>query len=275
MAEQMRILVNNFAIRSFRETADKDYIAARMAYQAQLVQPFLWSSIHCLEKYVKGILLLNRVEAHNGHSVLPGIDKMRLNGKFELDLSADAVQFIGNLEKYGAEYRYYEVSYSTRPFDIVRLDRAVWEIRRYCQPLDYEIVDSKGNKVNSLPLELERIHRAKARHEKGTCIMEGFLEKVIKNRDHPARKALIWNNLFFGPSRRKTINMRSSSESGNSPFFLHPEIIDEVVKYVFIPKKVANSVRAFAKQRAVAQDKVDREANMAAKAEAKQSTVIK
>jgi hypothetical protein len=45
MHNPMHILVNDFAIRSFRETADKDYIAARMAYRARLIQPFLWSAL--------------------------------------------------------------------------------------------------------------------------------------------------------------------------------------------------------------------------------------
>ena len=87
MSYPMHILVNDFAIRSFRETADKDYITARMAYRARLIQPFRWSALHCLEKYVKGILLLNRVDAKNlGHSVLPGIERMKQHGKFELDI---------------------------------------------------------------------------------------------------------------------------------------------------------------------------------------------
>jgi hypothetical protein len=197
-----------------------------MAYRAQLVQPFLWSALHYLEKYVKGILVLNRVKAHKGHSVLPGIERMKQHGKFELDLSADTFQFIKKLEDYGVEYRYYEVSYETQPFDIIRFDRAVWELRRYCQPLDYDIVDLSGKTVEFLPIELDRIHRAKASNEKGTCVMAGVLEKIIEKRDHPAREALIWNNLFFGPSRRKEVKMRSSWESGNSPFFMHPEIID-------------------------------------------------
>lgn len=266
MPNPMNILLNDFAIRSFRETADKDYIAARMAYRAKLIQPFLWSSLHCLEKYIKGILLLNRVKAHRGHSVLPGIALMKQHGKFELELSADAISFIKKLEDYGAEYRYYEVSYDTRPFDIVRLDRTVWELRRYCQPLDYEIVDTNGKTVNLLSCELDRIHRAKKNEEKGTCIMGGVLEKIILTKDHPAREALIWNNLFFGPSRRKSIRMRSSSEAGNSPFFMHPEVIDEVVKYVFIPKNIADGVREFAKQLAAEKAKADRVAKRAAKA---------
>lgn len=265
MPHPMHILVNDFAIRSFRETADKDYIAARMAYRARLIQPFLWSALHCLEKYVKGILVLNRVEAHRGHSVLPGIERMKQHGKFELDLSADTVKFIKKLEDYGAEYRYYEVSYDIRPFDIVRFDRAVWELRRYCQPLDYDIVVTNGQTVNVLIHELDRIHQAKAKHEKGTCVMGGILENIVKNKDHPAREALIWNNLFFGPSRRKRVKMRPNWEAGNSPFFLHPEIIDEVVKYVYIPKDIANDVRQFAKEKAAEKMKEERDAKKAAK----------
>lgn len=274
MPNSMDILVNDFAIRCFRETADKDYIAARMAYRAQLIQPFLWSALHCLEKYVKGILLLNRVKAHRGHSVLPGIDRMKQQGKFVLDLSSDTVQFIRKLEDYGAEYRYYEVSYDTRPFDIIRLDRAVWELRRYCQPLDYDIVDMSGKTVNLLTLELERVHRAKAKSEKGTCVMGGILETIIEKNDHPAREALIWNNLFFGPSRRKGVKMQASWESGNSPFFLHPEIIDEVLKYAYIPKDIAEGVRQFAKQKAVEEANAERDARKAAKAAAKHAGKI-
>jgi len=271
MSYPMHILVNDFAIRSFRETADKDYITARMAYRARLIQPFLWSALHCLEKYIKGILLLNRVEAHRGHSVLPGIERMKRHGKFEIDLSTDTVKFIKNLEEYGAEFRYYEVSYTTMPFDIIRLDRAVWEIRRYCQPLDYDIVDMNGKTVNLLALELERVHRAKAKHEKGTCVMGGVLESIIAKKEHPARGSLIWNNLFFGPSRRKGVKIQSNWESGNSPFFLHPEIIDEVIKYVYIPKNIAEGVRQFAKQKAAEEAKAARDAKKAEKGAAKQS----
>lgn len=253
------ILVNDFAIRSFRETADKDYIVARMAYRARLIQPFLWSALHCLEKYTKGILLLNRVKAPSGHHVLPGIRQMKRCGKFELDLSVDTVEFIERLENYGAEHRYYEVSYFIEPLDILRLDRAVWEIRRYCQPLDCDNAEMEDTKEN-LARELDRIQQAKARHEKGTCITGGTLEQIIENKGHPAREALIWNNLFFGPSRRKRVKMRRDWEAGNSPFFLHPEIIDEVVKYVHIPKDIADGVRQFAKQKAAERAKTEQDA---------------
>jgi len=271
MPTPMPLLIDDFAIRSFRETADKDYIAARMAYRARLIQPFLWSALHSLEKYIKGILVLNRVKAHRGHSVLPGVERMKQNGKFELDLSAHTIQFIRKLEDYGAEYRYYEVSYDIESFDIIRFDRAVWELRRYCQRLDFDSVNVNGKAVNRLPLELERVHLAKARNEKGTCITRGFLEEIIEKKDHPAREALIWKNLFFGPSRRKGVMMQSDWEAGNSPFFLHPEIIDEVLKYVFIPKDIVTGVRQFAKQKAAEEAKAERDAKKTAKAAAKYS----
>jgi len=272
MPYPIHILVNDFAIRSFRETADKDYITARMAYRARLIQPFRWSALHCLEKYVKGILLLNRVDAKNlGHSVLPGIERMKQHGKFELDLSADTVRFIKKLEDDGAEDRYYLVSYDIEPFDIARFDRAVWELRRYCQALDYDIVDINGKTVNLLAHELDRVHWAKAKHKKGTCVVGGILEEIIEKKDHPARAALIWNNLFFGPSRRKAVRMRPDWEAGNSPFFLYPEIIDEVIKYVNIPKDFAEGVRQFAKQKAAEKAKAERDAKKAVDPAAKQS----
>ena len=76
-----------------------------------------------------------------------------------------------------------------------------------------------GKTVNLLTHELDRVQRAKAKHEKGTCVTGGILEKIVEKKDHPAREALIWNNLFFGLSRRKRVKMRPDWEAGNSPFF--------------------------------------------------------
>jgi len=246
----MHILINDFAIRSFRETADKDYVSARLSFRARLAQPFLWSALHCLEKYIKGILVLNRVRAHEGHKVLEGIELMKQHGRFELQLSDSTISFIKRLEEYGAKYRYYEVSYEIDSKDMMRLDYAVWELRRYCQPLDYDIEDPSGTVANCLSRELDRVHQAKAAKEKGTCIASGVLEKIIDQKSHPGRTGLIWKNLFFGPSRRKGVKLSPDREAGNSPFFLYPEIIDEVVKYVYIPKSIAAGVREFAKLKA-------------------------
>lgn len=128
-----------------------------------------------------------------------------------------------------------------------------------------------GETKNLLTRELYRVHRAKEKREKGTCITAGILEKIIEKLDHPARAALMWNNLYFGPSRRKAVKMRPDWEAGNSPFFLNHEIIDEVLKYVNIPGHIAKGVRQFAKQKAAEKAEAEQEAKSAAKLAAKQA----
>lgn len=272
MPYPMHVLVNDFALRSFRETADKDYITARMACRARLIQSYRWSALHCLEKYVKGILLLNRVDTQKlGHTVLPGIDRMKERGKFELELTPGTLKFIKNLEESGADDRYYLLSYDIEPLDIAQFDRAVWELRMYCRPLDYDIDGEDGKSENMLARELDAIRVARENYKKGSLIHAGVLEKILEKKDHPAREALIWNNLFFGTSRRKSVKMRLDWEAGNSAFFLNPQIIDEVVKYVMVPKELAEGVRQLAKQRANEKAKAERDAKKAAKLAAKQS----
>jgi HEPN domain-containing protein len=54
-------LLNEFALRCFRDVADGDYVAARMAYRAELLLQAYWASQQALEKYVKGILVFRRI----------------------------------------------------------------------------------------------------------------------------------------------------------------------------------------------------------------------
>ena len=74
--------------------------------------------------------------------------------------------------------------------------------------------------------------------------MGGWLEGIIKDRKHPAREPLLWKNLFFGLSKRKKVKMNGYEEAGNSPLYMHPEILDDVVKYVYLPSRIENEWRA-------------------------------
>lgn len=122
--------VNSFAIRTFRDTADRDYVHARLAYRSQLVQQFFWSSLHCLEKYMKCILLLNRIVCKDvSHEVTPLLRRMMDKRPFSLDLSERTRAFIERLEVAG-RFRYFQVSYSNIGIFIDDLDTAVWEVRR-------------------------------------------------------------------------------------------------------------------------------------------------
>ena len=46
-----KILLNDFATRSFREIADQDYIAARLSYRHGLYPQFHWQSLQAIEKH--------------------------------------------------------------------------------------------------------------------------------------------------------------------------------------------------------------------------------
>ena len=49
--------------RPFVGTADNNYIAARWCYANGLHLDFYWLAVHCLEKYLRAVLLLNGREA--------------------------------------------------------------------------------------------------------------------------------------------------------------------------------------------------------------------
>jgi hypothetical protein len=234
--------INNFAIRSFRNTADKDYIHARLAYSANLFPQFQWSALHCLEKYCKCIMLLNRIEAKKvGHEITPALKKISSHGKFQIELSDLTKAFIKHLE-IGARFRYLEVSWASHSLELVKLDRAVWEIRRYCQPLDWEI-EFKGKMVDMLALNLKKVSGIKDVTHGNTRLTGGLLEKIINNKNDPSRPGLIYKNLFYSSSKRKKVKMRSVTSSENSPLSLAPEILEEVIKYIYLPKNLIRKYR--------------------------------
>jgi HEPN domain-containing protein len=229
---RLELLVNDFAIRSFRDIADGDYIAARIACEAALVTQFLWASQQAMEKYLKCILLLNRVEARKvRHNLGLALEKIQTSGKLSLDLTRGTRDFIKMLDDYGP-YRYLEVSNVAHGAQLVQLDRAVWELRRYCTlergPQEARLRDGFAAPLVRLP--------------------GGSLEKMIDDVKNPARKALIHHNAFFGKRTRKRIGVRRWLTAHNAPLYLNPQILDEVLKYVFIPKELAAGYRSHTPQ---------------------------
>ena len=230
-------LINDFATRSFRDTGDGDYIAARLAYRAGLMPQFLWSSLQAIEKYLKCVLILNRVRAPRGHNLAEILQVFEKNKKFDMRFTEGTRKFLVYLDTYG-RHRYFETPYYTKGYELISLDRAVWDVRRYARSMDYGIKTFEGNDVNLLPYEIEANESAEKRPPHRFTIIGGRLESIIANRDHPSREPLMWQNAFFGRKHRKTITLPSWSESGNSPLTLHPEILDDILKYVWLPKDV-------------------------------------
>lgn len=235
-------LLNDFATRSFRDVADEDYIAARLAFRARLIPQFLWGSLQALEKYLKCMLVLNRIRANRGHDLGEILAAFEKSKPFELRLSAPARKFVEFLDTYG-RHRYFESSWYVMGGEIVDVDRTVWEVRRYARIMRYEFHRQDGSKVNALPIEVAHNIEAESRHPQEFHIMGGRLEAILEKKDHPAREPLVWQNGFFGRSRRRSVRLRSGLQAANSPLTLHPEILNEVLKYVWLPKDVCHAYR--------------------------------
>jgi hypothetical protein len=213
-------LVNDFAVRSFRDIGDGDYLAARMACRAALVTQFLWAAQQALEKYLKCILLLNRIEAKNvRHDLGKALRKINGSGKVLLDLTPKTKEFIAMLDEYG-RYRYLEISNLAFGADLVTLDRAVWELRRYCT-LAVEPREKKLRDGFAAPV----VH-----------LSGGHLERIINDTNNPARESLLWQNGFFGKRARKYVRLPKWFKAHNAPLYLNPQILDEVLKFVYYPR---------------------------------------
>lgn len=231
--------LNNFATRCFRDVADMDYINARICSRATLAMQFHWAALQAIEKYYKAILLYNRIEARDiNHSLLKAQSAAK-KLPFEIRLSEGTEAFIKQLDHAGQD-RYLTVSYNVSSDKLIALDRAVWEIRRYCRPLNYVQTGSSGSVQMLLP-NAEAIEAAEGRPPQMFRIPGGRLEEIVRKANHPARPGLIWQNLYFGKAHRSSVGQRRWSRSENSPLLMYPELLKAVLKYVYIPKDVKNA----------------------------------
>lgn len=237
----MKKWVNNFATRSFRDVADNDYIHARLAYRSRLLPQFLWSSLQAVEKYLKAILLYNRIPAKD---VKHNLDRALAHAQslpFEIRLSRSSKKFINYIDQLGA-YRYLEWSYFFDGPKLVDLDRTVWEIRRYCEVLDY-IAEIDGESQSMLSTKISRIERSKLEAPQKFRAFHGVLEDIVDTVEHPSRSALVWKNGFFGKRIRRKVRLVHHWQITNAPLTLKPELLDELIQYIYIPREVRVAYR--------------------------------
>jgi hypothetical protein len=235
--------LNTFASRCFRNVADRDYISARMCYRAGLISQFHWSSLQAFEKYFKAILLYNRIKAKNVGHDLALAQKYAEKAPFKINLSDLSLKFLAHLDNYG-RFRYLETSYYIHGPKLVELDKAVWELRRYCRVMDYLLPIPDEAPKPMLELEVQRNETAEKRPPQEFYIVGGTLEAIIEKRTDPARAPLVWQNGFYGTSRRRLVTVPTHHYAENSPLFLYPKILDHVLEYIHIPKDVVAAYRA-------------------------------
>jgi HEPN domain-containing protein len=95
--DELERFVNAFGTQSFRDQADRDYIAARLACRHELFPQFLWSSQQAIEKYLKAILLYNRIKANNVKHDLDLALSLTQSLPFDIKFSERSRKFIDHL----------------------------------------------------------------------------------------------------------------------------------------------------------------------------------
>jgi HEPN domain-containing protein len=240
MASQRDKELNHFAIATFRDTADRDYIVARMAFRAQLYPQFVVASHQAIEKYLKCMLFFYRVPAtHIGHQVGEALKLADAQLPFKIDLHPGVRGIIKLLDETGPQ-RYFELPWYIEGYTLARVDHTVWELRRYCQPIDHDALAPDGTD----PEVMRSIASANAKRPNAFKIASGVLESVIVEKRHPARAALLWQNLMFSSRHRKVIKVdRGKFAAGNPPLSNLPQIIDDVVKLAKVPAPIVKACK--------------------------------
>jgi HEPN domain-containing protein len=228
--DDRRRFIIDVARRCFRDNADREYAHARLAYKALLGNQFLWSALHCLEKYAKGAALLREVSSKGfRHEVLGVLRRIQLQKPDQaINLPSNVINFIEELERTGARERYLGISYIVVPEDLENLDLAVFQIREYCFPvlspqdhLTWEEMVSKGTVPTTYPRPYS-----------------GWLEEVVNTPSHNAFEAVAWNNSQLGTSLPRPDDITFGNLMyERSPLSLGtPELLQELESLIFIDK---------------------------------------
>ena len=142
----------------FTDMADQDYLAARLAYGAEMFNLFFWSAGQAIEKYLKASLLLNGLSAKGyGHNLeklfadvceyasdlfpekLSKPEGLEVDSLFEWDIWPDEspAQFVKRFNSYAnANIRYNAFPFAVHTRDLFGLDQFVFHARRAAMSLD-------------------------------------------------------------------------------------------------------------------------------------------
>lgn len=234
--------LNDFAVRSFRDIADGDYIAARMACRAELIPQFLWSSQQAIEKYLKCTLLMHRVSAKVGHNIDAAL-KLTDKLPFEMKLTSRSRKFIAHIAR-TSRSRYLEMSWDLHGFALMDLDITVWELRRYCQSLVLHGKNVMSFETAMVAETRKQVEESVVERAVDFYIPGGALERILDAKRHPAREPFLWQNMLFGVRKRRRVHARAFMHASNAPLYLFPDMLDELLKYVQMPGKMEAAYRA-------------------------------
>lgn len=240
--------LNHATIRCFRDTADADYISARLSIRSDLPGPFLSSAEQAIEKYLKCILMLNRIDTRPiGHKIDVALKLINESLPFNISLDKDEQKLFDQLVLWDFD-RYLVNSLYVRNESLMHLDRLVWKLRQYCRPLDM-IHRAEPPDKSYIASNIEAIEAVKPETPKKGHVPGGLLERVLASKIHRGRDALVWNNLWYSSSNRNQVQYRTGYQAINSPFFNKPELADEASKYMKLSKSFVEGAKQFARKK--------------------------
>lgn len=241
--------LNQFALRCFRDTGDSDYIAARLASRAHLMGPFLWSASQAVEKYLKCILFLHRIDTKDiSHELDVALTRINSSLPFKIVLDEPEKKLFDHLVQWNSD-RYLLTSFMVDSIELFQLDALVWKLRQYCVPLNKRHYSEEPSDA----VLLERIDEVEAvlkgPSKQAGHLLGAELEKILAKVDHPAHNALTWKNMYYGRTERKTVNYWPWRYAVNAPLFLYPELANKAAQWMKISKGVKAAANRLAEQR--------------------------
>jgi HEPN domain-containing protein len=249
MDETMRGLFSIWVQHSFRDVADKDYLAARLLNRHKLFQVSVWSSLQAVEKYLKGILLFSYQSTKDQRHDLLKLWKVveKLPG-LKVELPSDCIEFLEYLTNQGAN-RYLDSPLSFQGDELFRLDRCVWHVRRYCQ--DFRLLPG----VDTLhPGESESMLAAIPREATTQAVKlfripYGYIEALLDDMDNPLRAALVWKNTYYGKYKKHHIRYAATMSWERPVHMIRPELLAYIEQVAYIPKEILNELHKFRDER--------------------------
>jgi len=230
-------------ISELRDTADQEYILARIAFRYELDAPFLWLSHQAIEKYLKALLLFNGRTTHQlKHNLPAAFMRVAAIRDIPFGFPPSVENFIEYLDRRADRYAERSYTVSTRRF--AELDATVWYLRRFC-------VNLRGNSERRLNWSAEKVQKEIDRRASPEFVKtpyryrltHGYLEELREKGESRLRAFLTWENLFFA-RRRRLSPSAARNRSVNSWLALHPEIISELQDRLLFSNEAKERLRA-------------------------------
>ena len=187
-----------FAKCCFLDIADFDYIAARTLFRNCCYHQSLILMQQAVEKYLKAILLYNRIAATNDDHKIKKLLIKCLDKVQNFKLSYDVVKFIQELD--GMERSRYLTVTTVGSLWLTLLDKSIWQLRVFAQP---DIAENQEEIKQITTYGLDK-------HIGSPIIFDGNLEKILSGSDQDSMTVcsnLVWQNQYYFKKIKKHSTM--------------------------------------------------------------------